>query len=52
MKGKTYAEIKHQYEALKATSALIAERREALCDFLESGCTGTHCGARVRVELS
>ena len=33
MKGKTYAEIKHQYEALKATSALIAERREELCAF-------------------
>ena len=50
MKGKTYAEIKHQYEALRATSALIAERREAV-RLLESGCTGTHCGARVRVEL-
>lgn len=33
MKGKTYSEIKHQYEALRATSALIAERREALCAF-------------------
>lgn len=36
MKGKTYAEIKHQYKALKATCALVDQRKKEICAFWET----------------